>query len=64
MIDKHGNPYCDIPVCKSSCPVGITARCISPSPKINENDKTKNECQCIPGWKGDKCNEQVFVDLR
>jgi len=64
MTDKNGYPYCDIPICKSRCPVGIRARCIPPSPQLNENDIMKNKCECDPGWTGDDCDKEVFVDFR
>jgi len=62
MEDKYGNPYCDTPICKSSCPVGSTARCISPI--LNENDITNNICECNPGYQGKNCNEKIFVNFR
>jgi len=64
LFDKNGNPYCDTPICRNSCPVGTTARCVSPSPTTNENDKKKNKCECIPGWEGINCDEKIFVDFR
>jgi len=63
-IDKNNNPYCDTPICKSTCLVGITAKCLPISPLLDENDRMKNICECHPGWKGDDCDQKEFVDFR
>ncbi|OUM60981.1 hypothetical protein PIROE2DRAFT_13142 [Piromyces sp. E2] len=64
MTDKDGSPYCENPICRDSCPVGITAKCVLPSHEINSNNKKQNICHCYSGWKGENCNEKIFVDFR
>ena len=64
MMDNNKYVYCETPICKNNCPVGTTAKCKPPSLESHENDKMKNICDCIPGWKGDNCNERKYVDFR
>jgi len=63
MFDRNNNLYCENPICIDSCPVGSSASC-EPYYKEKINDKTKNICTCYPGWKGDDCEEKIFVDYR
>jgi len=64
MIDINGNEYCEAPICKKSCPVGVRAKCISLLPELNENSIMKNKCLCNSGWKGADCGEENFVNFR
>ncbi|OUM64985.1 hypothetical protein PIROE2DRAFT_60292 [Piromyces sp. E2] len=64
MVDKDGSWYCENPICKDSCPVGTSAKCLPFLSNINKNDRTKNICQCAQGWNGENCDERIYVDYR
>ncbi|ORX44484.1 hypothetical protein BCR36DRAFT_359576 [Piromyces finnis] len=55
--------YCENPICNDDCPIlNKTAICIK-SNITNLNNKNYNECQCLPGWKGNKCNLKDFKEI-
>ncbi|ORX77177.1 hypothetical protein BCR32DRAFT_248134 [Anaeromyces robustus] len=54
VVSNRGIQYCEEPVCKDSCPVGISAKCIAYYNK-EKNDINLNKCECLPGWDGDYC---------
>ncbi|OUM70298.1 hypothetical protein PIROE2DRAFT_56958 [Piromyces sp. E2] len=62
MKDKKGIQYCENPLCHESCPVGVTAKCLSLH-KENINNINENVCECLPGWKGNNCDHKKFVDF-
>jgi len=55
--------YCENPICDENCPVNSNhAECIK---SINQsiNNITLNECRCLPGWLGEKCEIEDRVDF-
>jgi len=62
MYDKNGILYCDDPICKESCPAPIAATCKAGYSE-NINNIKSNICECLPGLKGELCNEKIFVDF-
>jgi len=59
--EKFGIQYCEDPICKNDCPVGISAKC-NPFYKKKKNDINLNTCECLPGWDGDYCENKVYID--
>jgi len=61
--ENLGLQYCEDPICKSDCPVGVSAKCI-PFYKKEKNDINLNACECLPGWDGNYCENKVYIDYR
>ncbi|OUM64014.1 hypothetical protein PIROE2DRAFT_9316 [Piromyces sp. E2] len=53
--------YCVMPVCVDNC--SDHTRCTKPYEDIHVNDKNLNVCECLPGWKGENCDEEDIVDF-
>ena len=62
LYDKNGILYCENPKCYESCPVDITASCVSPNKY--ENNIQNNTCICYEGYSGDKCDQKIFIEFR
>lgn len=60
--DRNKIPRCEDPICDDKCPVGKSAKCEFSS--NSENNKKKNKCICLPGYKGDYCGTKDFIDYR
>jgi len=63
MISNRGIQYCEEPVCKDNCPIGISAKCTAYYKK-EKNDINLNKCECLSGWEGDYCENKVYIDFR
>ncbi|OUM66937.1 hypothetical protein PIROE2DRAFT_5797 [Piromyces sp. E2] len=63
MKDKNNIQYCVEPICKKSCPIDISAKCIANSTEL-VNDINKNKCECFPGWYGENCTEKIFINFK
>ncbi|ORX77658.1 hypothetical protein BCR32DRAFT_270514 [Anaeromyces robustus] len=62
MFKNNDIYYCENPICKSSCPVKTSAKCL-PYIKEGINDINKNICVCTNGWTGNNCSEKIFVNF-
>jgi len=63
MYSTNQIPYCENPICKDSCPVDISARCIY-NESLPINDKNSNICECYNGYSGENCSLKTFIDFR
>jgi len=63
MYDKNGILYFENPKCNDNCPINVSAYC-KPYYEENINDINKNDCICLPGYKGDNCETKVYTDFR
>jgi len=61
LYDMNGILYCENPKCYKSCPVDISASCVSPS-KF-ENNIHNNNCTCYEGYGGDNCTQKIFIEF-
>ncbi|OUM59346.1 hypothetical protein PIROE2DRAFT_15145 [Piromyces sp. E2] len=57
---RNNIPTCENPICRESCPVGISAKC-EPFYK-SKNDIKLNKCVCLSGFEGENCNQKIFLD--
>ena len=56
--------YCENPICFDDCPVSNgTAVCIKKE-GVQINSKYINECKCVSGWIGDKCETKDYAYIR
>jgi len=55
--------YCENPVCSDDCPVANgTAICVK-NGNAQINNKNNNECKCVQGWIGDKCETKDYANI-
>jgi len=56
--------YCENPICFDECPISNgTAVCIKKE-GVQINSKHINECKCVSGWIGDKCETKDYAYIR
>ena len=64
MYDKDLFLYCENPICDNNCPIKEErAKCVK-SNVTNINDKQLNHCECLPGYRGEKCDELVYAKIK
>ncbi|ORX54261.1 hypothetical protein BCR36DRAFT_410804 [Piromyces finnis] len=61
MYDRNNMLYCENPECEDNCPINVSAYC-KPFYEERKNDKSKNMCICLPGWKGPNCENKIYID--
>ncbi|OUM58113.1 hypothetical protein PIROE2DRAFT_16694, partial [Piromyces sp. E2] len=61
FIKKTQFYYCENPICDEYCPIyNETAVCVKGNTE-NMNVAELNHCECVSGWKGNKCQDKDFV---
>lgn len=64
IYDKNQYYYCEQPICNDDCPVSNgTAICVKGNNE-NINVSKFNQCVCVNGWIGNKCQTKDYVVLR
>jgi len=64
LLNNNKIPYCEDPICDSSCQNNNNTECVKPKDVTYVNDISKNICQCKSGWKGINCSEYDYLDYR
>jgi len=60
MSDVNSIIYCETPKCSDNCPINVSAVC---KPKLINDNKIENICECLPGWKDD-CKTKIYLNYR
>ncbi|OUM64331.1 hypothetical protein PIROE2DRAFT_8882 [Piromyces sp. E2] len=64
LLNDNGIVYCENPKCKSECHENDHKVCRKPKTDISKNDISLNTCECITGWTGSNCENEVYIEYR
>lgn len=56
--------FCENPICNNECPISKGRAICIKSNIPNFNNVNLNECKCLSGWKGKKCDSKDIVIIK